>query len=112
MYDFLHLSQRNIKSQILRDVISKLIFLLGALQKFELDARGEQEEKNKGKHEEPGSKEEEGNETGLDIMCFSSLPQVLISFLLLVKFCCDVIKLCSLIYLFTFLIQLLVQNLT
>ena len=44
MYDFLHLSQRNIKSQILRDVISKLIFFLGALQKFELDARGEQEE--------------------------------------------------------------------
>ena len=112
MYDFLYLSQKNIKSQILRDVISKLIFFLGALQKFELDARGEQVEKNKGKHEEPGSKEEEGSETGLDIMCFSSLPQFLISFLLLVKFCCDVIKLCSLIYLFTFLIQLLVQNLT
>ena len=41
-----------------------MIFCSGSLKKFVMDANGEQEGESKPKQDEPGSKEEEGNETG------------------------------------------------
>ena len=54
----------NWKRQTKNNLSFKIDFFSGALQKFVMDANGEEEE-SKPKHEEPGAKEEEGNETGI-----------------------------------------------
>ena len=53
------------KRQIKNNLSFKIDFFSGALQKFVMDANGEEEEESKTKHEELGAKEEEGNETGI-----------------------------------------------